>query len=285
MQDNIKESNSSTQKKSVFQSKIFVIAAIVLIFLGCTAGAFLAFGKFWSMAEVQVPDVKSRPMALAKQLLETSNLRVHIVEQYDSQISAGQVISQSPEAGATVKEQRVITIYVSKGGEELTMPNLKGLSRLSAESKLKKMGLMVGNVYEKVSDQEAWTVLEQEPVSGKKIPKGQSVDLTISKGQPIKLVSVPDFTGGTLDNAKDRLKQLKLVLGTVTREKSRQASGTILYQTPSAGTEVDEGTTIDFVLSESLQSTPAPTGKKDGTENKDDSVSKPPSRINDTGKK
>lgn len=285
MQDNIKESNSFTQKKSVFQSKIFVIAAIVLIFFGCTAGAFLAFGKFWSMAEVQVPDVKSRPMALAKQLLETSNLRVHIVEQYDSQISAGQVISQSPEAGATVKEQRVITIYVSKGGEELTMPNLKGLSRLSAESKLKKMGLMVGNVYEKVSDQEAWTVLEQEPVSGKKIPKGQSVDLTISKGQPIKLVSVPDFTGGTLDNAKDRLKQLKLVLGTVTREKSRQASGTILYQTPSAGTEVDEGTTIDFVLSESLQSTPAPTGKKDGTENKDDSVSKPPSRINDTGKK
>ena len=62
---------------------------------------------------------------------------------------------------------------------------------------------------------------------------------------------VPDFSGGTLDAAKDRLKQLKLSVGTVTREKSRQASGTILHQTPSAGTEVDEGTTVDFVLAES----------------------------------
>ena len=91
----------------------------------------------------------------------------------------------------------MITIYVSKGGEDLTMPNLKGLSRLSAEDKLKKMGLTMGSVYEKVSDQEAWTVLEQEPAEGKKIAKGQSVELTISKGKQIKLVRVPDFSGGT----------------------------------------------------------------------------------------
>lgn len=285
MQDPSEETNKSAKNKSFLQSKIFVITAVVLVFLGCTVGAFFAFGKFWSMAEVQVPDVKSRPMALAKQLLETSNLRVNVVEQFDSEISAGQVISQSPEAGATVKEQRIVTIYVSKGGEELTVPNLKGLSRLSAENKLKKMGLTIGNVYEKVSDQEAWTVLDQEPASGRKIPKGQSVDLTISKGKPIKLVSVPDFTGGTLDAAKDRLKQLKLSLGTVTREKSHQPSGTILHQTPSSGTEVDEGTTIDFVLSEFVQSNPAPSGKKDGTDNKDDVTARPPSRINDTGKK
>ena len=225
-------------------------------------------------------------MALAKQIIETANLRVSVVEQFDAKVSAGQVISQSPEAGATVKEQRVVTIYVSKGGEELTMPNLKGLSRLSAENKLKKMGLVIGNIYEQVSDQEAWTVLDQEPAEGKKIQKGQSVDLTISKGKPIKLVRVPDFSGGTLDAAKDRLKQLKLSVGTVTREKSRQASGTILHQTPSAGTEVDEGTTVDFILAESTgQAVPNTGQKKDEPEKKDDSVTKPPSRTNDTGKK
>ena len=233
-----------------------------------------------------MPDVKAKPMTLAKQLLETSNLRVNIVEQFDATVTAGQVISQSPEAGATVKEQRIITIYVSKGGEELTMPNVKGLSRLSAENKLKKMGLVIGNVYEKVSDQDAWTVLEQEPVAGHKIQKGQSVDLTVSKGKQIKLVRVPNFTGGTLDNAKDQLKQLKLSLGTVTYEKSRQASGTVLRQTPSAGTDVDEGTTVDFVLSESVvQNNPTGQGKQDEADKKDDTVSKPPSRINDTGKK
>lgn len=286
MQDEREESKKLWNGGKLFKSKLFLIAAVFVVFLGFAVGAFFAFGKFWSMAEVQVPDVKAKPMTLAKQLLETSNLRVNIVEQFDATVTAGQVISQSPEAGATVKEQRIITIYVSKGGEELTMPNVKGLSRLSAENKLKKMGLVIGNVYEKVSDQDAWTVLEQEPVAGHKIQKGQSVDLTVSKGKQIKLVRVPNFTGGTLDNAKDQLKQLKLSLGTVTYEKSRQASGTVLRQTPSAGTDVDEGTTVDFVLSESVvQNNPTGQGKQDEADKKDDTVSKPPSRINDTGKK
>ncbi len=286
MQDEREESNKLWNGGKLFKSKLFLIAAVFVVFLGFAVGAFFAFGKFWSMAEVQVPDVKAKPMTLAKQLLETSNLRVNIVEQFDATVTAGQVISQSPEAGATVKEQRIITIYVSKGGEELTMPNVKGLSRLSAENKLKKMGLVIGNVYEKVSDQDAWTVLEQEPAAGHKIQKGQSVDLTVSKGKQIKLVRVPNFTGGTLDNAKDQLKQLKLSLGTVTYEKSRQASGTVLRQTPSAGTDVDEGTTVDFVLSESVvQNNPTGQGKQDEIDKKDDTVSKPPSRINDTGKK
>jgi len=286
MQDEREESNKLWNGGKLFKSKLFLIAAVFVVFLGFAVGAFFAFGKFWSMAEVQVPDVKAKPMTLAKQILETSNLRVNIVEQFDATVTAGQVISQSPEAGATVKEQRIITIYVSKGGEELTMPNVKGLSRLSAENKLKKMGLVIGNVYEKVSDQDAWTVLEQEPVAGHKIQKGQSVDLTVSKGKQIKLVRVPNFTGGTLDNAKDQLKQLKLSLGTVNYEKSRQASGTVLRQTPSAGTDVDEGTTVDFVLSESVvQNNPTGQGKQDEADKKDDTVSKPPSRINDTGKK
>lgn len=286
MQDEREESNKLWNGGKLFKSKLFLIAAVFVVFLGFAVGAFFAFGKFWSMAEVQVPDVKAKPMTLAKQLLETSNLRVNIVEQFDATVTAGQVISQSPEAGATVKEQRIITIYVSKGGEELTMPNVKGLSRLSAENKLKKMGLVIGNVYEKVSDQDAWTVLEQEPAAGHKIQKGQSVDLTVSKGKQIKLVRVPNFTGGTLDNAKDQLKQLKLSLGTVTYEKSRQASGTVLRQTPSAGTDIDEGTTVDFVLSESVvQNNPTGQGKQDEADKKDDTVSKPPSRINDTGKK
>lgn len=286
MQDEREESNKLWNGGKLFKSKLFLIAAVFVVFLGFAVGAFFAFGKFWSMAEVQVPDVKAKPMTLAKQLLETSNLRVNIVEQFDATVTAGQVISQSPEAGATVKEQRIITIYVSKGGEELTMPNVKGLSRLSAENKLKKMGLVIGNVYEKVSDQDAWTVLEQEPAAGHKIQKGQSVDLTVSKGKQIKLVRVPNFTGGTLDNAKDQLKQLKLSLGTVTYEKSRQASETVLRQTPSAGTDVDEGTTVDFVLSESVvQNNPTGQGKQDEADKKDDTVSKPPSRINDTGKK
>lgn len=274
-----------TAAKPLFRSKLFLAAAALIVFLGFSAGAFLAFGKFWSTAEVQVPDVKGRPMALAKELVEAARLRVQIDEQFDDKTPAGQVIAQSPEGGATVKEQRVVRLSVSKGGEEVKVPDVRGLSRLSAESRIKTLGLLVGSVYEKESDQEAWTVLEQEPAPGGRVHKGQSVALTISKGKAIKLVGVPDFTGGTLAAAEARLRQMKLAVGTVKREKSRQAEGTILRQTPRAGMEVDEGTTVDFVLA-------APMGQSAGGapadakgESGGAAGAQQPSRKNDAGKK
>ena len=121
----------------------------------------MSFGKFWSTAEVTVPDVKGKPMALARQILEDQKLRVNVAEVYDATVPAGTVVSQTPEAGTKVKEERVVTINVSRGGEELEMPDLMGLDRSDAEIKLKKMGLKLGSVYEKFSDEEEGTVIGQ----------------------------------------------------------------------------------------------------------------------------
>ena len=61
-------------------------------------------------------------MAVDKQKLEDKKLRVDIAEMYDSNIPTGQVVKQDPEGGSKVKEERLVTIYVSKGGEEVTIP-------------------------------------------------------------------------------------------------------------------------------------------------------------------
>ena len=68
----------------------------------------ISFGKFWSMAEVTVPDVKGKPLALARQVLEDSKLRVNVAEVYDTDVPVGQVVSQDPEGGSKVKEQRTV---------------------------------------------------------------------------------------------------------------------------------------------------------------------------------
>lgn len=118
--------------------------------MGFFVGSFLSFGKFWSSAEINVPDVVGKSSVVAQQILEDKNLRVKIVEANDDSVPAGQVVSQYPEAGAKVKEQRLVTITVSKGGQELTMPDLKSMSRSNAEEKLKKMGLKLGAVLRKM---------------------------------------------------------------------------------------------------------------------------------------
>ena len=260
----------------IYKTKKFILGIIFVLFAGFAVGAFLSFGKFWSATEVEVPDVVGRQMALATQLLEARKLRVNVAEIYDEKTPPGQVVSQSPEAGSSVKEERVVTIYVSRGGEELTMPDLKGLSRRAAEDKLGKMGLKVGSVYEKEAESDTGTILEQEPAPGAKIAKGSSVDLTISKGKQIKTVRVPDYTGGTVEAARTGLASIRLKVGSVTRQASKQAPGTIISQTPVGGTSMEEGAEVDFVVAAKGSTGGKNEGKSDGNS--------PPSRSGSGGK-
>ena len=243
------------EKTSFFRSKKFIFGLVLVLILGFGVGAFLSFGKFWSTNEVVVPDVVGKQMTLARQILEDKKLRVNVAETYSADVPPGQVVSQTPEAGSKVKEERLVTIYVSKGGEELTMPDLQGLSKSEAEAKLQKMGLKLGTVYEKNSDEEAGTVISQDPKAGSKISKGQEVDIIVSKGPKTKKVSVPTVTGATFENAQNALTARGLSVGSVTKQQSSQAAGTVISQSVAGGSEVEAGTTVDLVIAEASSQT------------------------------
>lgn len=254
-------SQEEEESRSLFKSKKFVFGLVLVLVMGFCVGAFMSFGKFWSTAEVTVPDVTGKPLALARQILEDGKLRVNVAEVYDTDVPIGQVVSQEPEGGAKVKEQRTVTIKVSRGGEALEMPDIKGLNRVDAEKKLKKMGLAIGTVYEKYSDEEVDTVIGQETRAGTKISKGTAVDITISKGKQTRKVSVPKVQGGALDAAESALASRKLHVS-IEYKASSQAPGTVISQSPSAGTEVEEGSAVTLVIAEE---------RKDETDIKHDS--------------
>jgi len=254
-------SQEEEESRSLFKSKKFVFGLVLVLVMGFCVGAFMSFGKFWSTAEVTVPDVTGKPLALARQILEDGKLRVNVAEVYDTDVPIGQVVSQEPEGGAKVKEQRTVTIKVSRGGEALEMPDIKGLNRVDAEKKLKKMGLAIGTVYEKYSDEEVDTVIGQETRAGTKISKGTAVDITVSKGKQTRKVSVPKVQGGALDAAESALASRKLHVS-IEYKASSQAPGTVISQSPSAGTEVEEGSAVTLVIAEE---------RKDETDIKHDS--------------
>ena len=299
------DSKTGNGKSSGIVSKLFIAGLVIVLFIGFGVGAFLSFGKFWSTEEVSVPDVTGRPMALARQILEDGKLRVNVAETYDADTPAGQVVSQEPEAGAKVKSERLVTIYVSKGGESLEMPDLKGMTKASATERLMKMGLKVGSVYEKFAKDDPGTVTAQDPAPGKKLSRGQSVDLTVSKGEQKKTVSVPNVTGASLDAARSTLASHNLKVGSITRSASSQAEGTVVSQSPAETSEIEEGSTVDLVLATNGSQAPAPsssshratepsTGSEDSAgdlggsgESVDagaSSAAEPPSRSSDAGK-
>ena len=263
-QNEVYEQDEPEQEKSIFKSKQFIA------------------GLLGSTAEVTVPDVTGKQMTLARQILEDKKLRVNVAETYNADVPAGQVVSQNPTAGSKVKEQRLVTIYVSKGGEEIEMPDLTGLSKSDAAAQLKKMGLKLGSVYEKYSNEEAGTVIKQDPKAGTKISRGQTVDITVSKGKQSHKVSVPDVTGVSLDAAKAALQSRGLRVGSVSKQESRQAAGTVISQSPASG-EVEEGSSISLVIAEPVKQQVQKPDKKDPEKNSN-SEAKVPSKQNENGK-
>lgn len=254
--------------KGIIKSRKFMIGLVLILVVGFFAGTFMSYGNFWSSVEVEVPNVVGRSEEIARQMLEDKNLRVKIADKYDADVPVGEVVSQYPEAGAVVKEQRQVIIYISRGGEELTMPDLKSMSRANAEAKLKKMGLKIGAVYEEESKEPSGTVLSQDPRSGSKIAKGKSVDLTVSKGPKKAGVALPDYSGMSVDSVQANLEANKLKLGSITQKPSSQPSGTVIGQSPGAGAEVKEGEAVNLTVSSgaaTTTTTTSPTAPSQGT--------------------
>lgn len=236
--------------KPIFKKKKFWFGLILIMVLGFGVGTFMSYGNFWSTAEIEVPNVVGRQAAIAQQMLEEKNLRVNIAETYDVDVPEGQVASQYPEAGSKVKEQREITIYVSKGGEELVMPDLKGMSKENAQAKLKRMGLTVV-VYEENDSADEGTVIKQDIPPGTKINKGKTVDIIVSKGEKKKTVTMPDYKGMSIDSARSSVEANGLVVTSVTQQSSSEPAGTVIDQTPSPGSKIQEGSSVSLIVSNS----------------------------------
>ena len=241
-------------KKFYHKNRTKVILMLVLLLsVGFFIGSFLAYGKFWSNAEVNVPSVVGMQLTSAKTMLEDANLRVNVAETFDPKVPVGSVVSQYPEAGSIVKEQRLVTIYISKGGEMVTMPDIRGLTLKIAQGKLGELGLKIGKVDEEFSDQPAETILSQNPKASGQVAKGLAIDIVISKGVNNK-VKLADFRGNKLEAVTKQLESLKLKVGNITEvNDNNSANGTILGQNPAPGTEVDENSNIDFTIAKNSQ--------------------------------
>ena len=244
------QAHLAKQQQERKKKRMRLLALLGLLIVGFAIGAFLAFGKFWSSSEVTVPNVVGKQVEAAKSTLLAKNLRVSVSETYSEDVPQGFVISQYPEAGSVVKEQRMVTIVVSKGTEVTTVPDLRGLSRRDAELQLKNAGLKLGRVDEQYSaDVPADMVISQSPKPPAQINKGTAVDLVVSKGVGPKKITLPDFRGSSLSTIATQLESLKLKVGTVTEAPSDKYSpGTISAQSPGPGAEIAEGSAVDFTV-------------------------------------
>lgn len=215
----------------------------VLMFVLAFLWAFLSFGNFWSNATVDVPNVVGKQVSVAQRILENSHLRVTTSEVSNSEVPSGQVISQTPEAGASVKEQRTVHLVVSKGAGDITVPDLQGLTLDQAREKLKALGLSIGKMSTGTDDSKPeGIIISQSLQAGGKTTKGTIVDITINKAK-LKQVTMPNLVGMTIKDGKNALQSLGLSISKINGAIGDDA--VITSSSISAGTTVDESASIE----------------------------------------
>lgn len=158
-------------------------------------------------------------------------------------ISGGQMAA--PKVGSLIAQildyMGVEKVYSSDEASkaDVTMPRLTDKTLSEAEAILNKEGLK----FRKVG--EGTTVTDQIPASGSTIPGGSEVVLYLGEEKPTDLVTVPDVTGKTLDNARAALEKAGLYMRANGITDYYSAGTVAANQSVASGEQVARGTVVD----------------------------------------
>ena len=182
-------------------------------------------------------------------------------EEFDKDI----VMGQSVEAGTEISNLQPIAIEVSLGVKYAIVPDVLYFTEEQAVNKLEELDLVVTKLYKESETVKAGLVMSQSIASGEKRKSGSTIEITISKGRGS--FAMPDVVGFSERNAVTELRGKGIAVSVSYAHNDKVASGSVISQSISAGTQVTGGTTVFLVVStgEELYSVPNVLGKSEET--------------------
>lgn len=138
------------------------------------------------------------------------------------------------------------------------IPTVQGTSTEQAQVLVEEQGFSNVRVYEQASSEiPEGSVIGTQPGEGTQMRVGEQLSILVSTGP--EQVNVPSIEGLAQDEATSRLDNAGLATGSVTTEFSDDvAEGEVISVSPAAGTQVDEGSSVDLTVSEGSEPTDVP---------------------------
>ncbi len=193
-----------------------------------------------------VPDVAGAAADRAEQELIAAGFKPVVVEVFSSVHEAGYAVSTKPAAGTDVQKDTKITLNVSKGPQQVTVPNVIGLSENKANSTLAKFGFRVDHAY-RTANKTPGSVLSQDPPGETRAGLGSSVQVVIDRAP--KKVRVPNTVGMTQSQGDKTLANAGLdAVYAIRIVTSSSQNGIVLAENPRAGSTVVEGTNVALTI-------------------------------------
>jgi eukaryotic-like serine/threonine-protein kinase len=201
-----------------------------------------------------IPDVSGQPRAQAEDQLTELGFDVKVEQVFSDTVPKGRAIDTSPPQGTLAERGTSVTLNVSKGPEQVQVPDVTGETEDNARSAVEGAGLRVGKVTEQESEQESGTVIAQSPAAGKNVAKNSPVDITVAKG-----VAVPDVVDDTEDDARQALEDAGFEVRVRDRTTTNaDEDGIVLEQNPAADEERAQGSRVTIIVGR-LEATETPT--------------------------
>ena len=213
---------------------------------------------------VTVPDLLGKTEDEAKNITKDMKLGIQPMGEEASTQAKGTISSQDIPKGSKVEQYTTIKYYISKGAQQITIPDVDGQTGVDAQQTLEDMGLTVNiqKEYSELNDDgtpitDPGYALSTTPAAGTSVSSGDTVTLIISRGVDYgDSVEVPSVVGLTKNEAITTFGKFLNV--EVKEERNAEvAAGEVISQEPEAGNWEDPDT-VNVVLTVS-------TGDQDPT--------------------
>jgi beta-lactam-binding protein with PASTA domain len=242
---------------NLFQiASLLLLLVVVALLSAITTVHFAIHG-----AEVQVPALKGLTVADARS--ETAGLGLNLDvdnRYYSADVAAGHILSQLPASGTVVRRQWQVRVAESLGPQKVDVPDTVGSNSQTAQFKLRRAGLEVGTIAELPTDSVAeGTVIAQDPPAHAQDIERPTVSLLVAApdDEGSGGFVMPDLVGLQAASAQGTLARaglqpsVRYVDVAVPPVGSGSAAptlpvkpGSVLSQTPPAGSHVDRGTAV-----------------------------------------
>ena len=254
------------------KSRKGVIAVVIILIAAIVAAAVIIPNTCASKDEPQstaseankltacVPSLVGKTESKALSSLKKVNLEGKVKYEHSEKVDEGKVISQDTSALSYVEPGTTITFTVSSGPQP-QVPSVVGKTKSEAKTTLENMGLKMKVKGSKYSTKyKKGVVISQSPKKGTDTEKGETVSVTLSKGE--KKYKVPYVLGMTESNAKYKINYVKLKAKVTYAYSSTVAEGRVISQSPAAGAMKKKGADVTIKVSlgeEETEYIPQPT--------------------------
>lgn len=236
------------RKKSFYVVMTILVCTVIMSVIFCVAGLFRGCASAQS-TDVEIPDFVGMNIVDANENNEY-NFKFEIKSEYNKKKEIGEILEQNPEPGSKlVKSGSIIELTVNGTETEVSIPYCKNSSKKDAVKAMEDRNLtpVIVEVYDTLTPK--GYVADTYPPAGVKGTIGSKVYIYIAKDEYKEKIEVPKVKGEMLDEAQNMLDILKLEVKYTYDDNSLEPEGTVIQQSPLQYSKINEGDTVNLVVS------------------------------------